>query len=55
MGLISEWALKWKKYIDVLKDEGVKLKANDEKLTWLENKKIGTITTKLAYDFLGKN
>ena len=37
-----------------MKDEGVKLKADEEKLTWLENKKTGTITTTLAYDFLGK-
>ena len=38
--LTSEWDLKWL-YIDALKEERVKMKAEEDKLAWPEKKKKG--------------
>ena len=51
--LTSEWDLKWL-YIDTLKEERVKMEAEEDKLAWPEKKKIGIITAKLAYDLIAK-
>ena len=45
----------WESYIDILKEVGARLKNDNDKLVWPENKKNGTIIAKLAYEFIVKS
>ena len=55
MVFIGEWAMHWDFYVEILKEVGVRLKAENDKLVWPENRKSGTIIAKMAYEFIAKN
>ena len=55
LALNGEWDLQWYSYIEILKDVGVRIKAENDKLVYTKNKKNGIITAKLAYEFITKN
>ena len=55
LGLNGEWDLQWDSCIEILKDVWVRIKRENHKLVWINNKKNGIITAKLAYEFMAKN
>ena len=55
LGLTSIWVVQGDSSIENLKYVRVQLKTGNDILVWPENKKDGTITAKMAYDYLIRN
>ena len=50
--LSGDWALEWERYVTNIPMVGINLLDNSDCIVWCRNKKLGDVTTSLAYEVL---